>query len=86
MGVTVEDDTPKDFEVWEENWESVEMFVACRTQWRVTSGFVQQNTGLDYSAVASLIQLWGVTDPKQTMDDVRVMEATALSVWSSNTT
>jgi len=27
---------PEDFEVWQENWAAVEMFLRCQTQWRVS--------------------------------------------------
>ena len=50
----------KDFEVWEENWVSVDMFLRCGTQWRTSVSGV---TGLDYAAVVEVIKLYKVDDP-----------------------
>lgn len=64
-----------DFEVWEENWPAVEMFLRCQTQWRTTmSGIL----GLDYGAVAWLLKLYEVEDPRALLEDLQIMEAAAM--------
>jgi hypothetical protein len=64
-----------DFEVWEENWPVLEMFLRCQTQWRTTMGGV---LGLDYVAVAWLLKLYEVEDPRALLEDLQVMEAAAM--------
>lgn len=66
-----------DFVVWAECWESVELFGACATQWRVLpmGGLL----GLDYSAVRAVLQMRGVLDQAAAFDDVRLLEQGALA-------
>lgn len=65
-----------DFEVWQENWEAVQMFLRCQTQWRPAGmGGV---LGLDYVAVAWLLRLYRVKDQRAVLEDLQVMEAAAL--------
>lgn len=64
-----------DFEVWEENWPVLEMFLRCQTQWRTTmSGLL----GLDYTAVAWLLRLYEVEDQRALLEDLQVMEGAAM--------
>lgn len=43
---------PDVFEVWEEHWPALELFLALRTQWRVIAGMGgAQHQGLDYTAL-----------------------------------
>ena len=65
----------KHFEVWEENWPAVEMFLRCQTQWRTTMNGL---LGLDYGAVAWILRLYEVEDPRALLEDLQVMEAAAL--------
>ncbi|WP_286903106.1 DUF1799 domain-containing protein [Vreelandella sedimenti] len=40
------------FEVWEEHWPALEIFLAMRTQWRVIAGMSgAQHQGIDYTAL-----------------------------------
>ena len=65
-----------DFEVWEENWPAVEMFLRLQTQWRVSmSGLV----GLDYGAAEWLFRLYAVAEPASLLEDLQVMEAAVLT-------
>lgn len=74
-----EPDDSGDFEVWPENWEAVEMWCRAQTQWRVgMSGAI----GLDYSVLAWLFRMYKVEDPRALLEDLQVMEATALSEMS----
>jgi hypothetical protein len=67
----------KDFEVWEENWPAVEMFLRCQTQWRPTMGGV---CGLDYTAVEWLFRLYEVENQPAVLEDLQVMEAAGLKI------
>lgn len=69
--------TPDHFEVWEENWSTVEMFLRCQTQWRVTMRGVP---GLDYGAVAWLLTLYAVEDQRSMLENLQVMECSVLAV------
>jgi hypothetical protein len=66
-----------DFEVWEENWPALEMFMRAQTQWRVGMNGI---TGLDYGAVAWLLKLYEVEDQRSLLEDLQVMEGAVLAV------
>ena len=70
----------KVFEVWEENWQVVEMFLRVQTQWRSTMSGV---LGLDYAAVQWLFKLYEVDDQRTLLEDLQVMEAAAMSAINS---
>ena len=65
----------KDFEVWEENWESVMFFIKMMTQWRTTMGGV---IGLDYSVLQMLFDLYDVDNRKEIFENIQVMEQEAM--------
>jgi hypothetical protein len=65
-----------DFEVWEENWETVIMFCRMQTQWNASFGGV---TGLNYSSLDYLCRLYSVKDPVSLFEGIQVMEVTALA-------
>jgi hypothetical protein len=69
----------EDFEVWEENWSIVEMFLRMQTQWRI--GF-SGPTGLDYASLDWLCRLYAVQDPVPLFEGLQVMEAAALSAFN----
>jgi hypothetical protein len=75
FGLALPEQTVEHFEVWEENWPAVEMFLRCQTQWRTTMNGL---LGLDYGAVAWLLRLYEVEDPRALLEDLQVMEAAAL--------
>ncbi len=68
-----------DFEVWEENWEAVMMFLRMQTQWQVSmSGYV----GLKYEVLlgsGGLCDLYNVEDRRDVLERLQIMEASALS-------
>jgi hypothetical protein len=69
-----------DFEVWQENWPVVEMFLRCQTQWRTTmSGAL----GLDYGALKWLFSLYPVEDQRALLEDLQVMEAAVMVTINS---
>ena len=77
LGIVMTEQPRQDFEVWEENWSVVEMFLRCQTQWRTTMSGV---LGLDYGAVAWLFKMYAVEDPRALLEDLQIMEAAAMMV------
>ena len=79
-----EPEEPELFEVWEENWPAVELFLRVQTQWRVTQWRVGMNgpVGLDYGAVQWVISLYAVQDPRAALEDLQIMEAAVLAAVS----
>jgi hypothetical protein len=65
--------------VLEENWQSVQIFLRCQTQWRASMGGV---IGLDYGAVAWLLRLYEVTDQRAVLEDLQVMEGAAMLIMN----
>lgn len=65
-----------DFEVFEDNWPVVEMFLRLQTQWRVSMAGLY---GLDYSVAKWMFDLYEVSDHKEMMECLMVMERSALS-------
>ena len=67
------------FEVWEENWETLLMFLRMQTQWTVTMGGY---VGLKYEVLlgaSGLMSLYDVENPREMLEELQVMEAAALS-------
>jgi hypothetical protein len=82
MGVVLPDPEPeKDFEVWDENWDIVMMFMRMQTQWNVVMGGF---TGLKYEVLRWLCDLYSVEDPKAMLEGIQVMEAAALEVLNDH--
>lgn len=71
----------EDFEVWEENWPFVEMFLRLQTQWRVSFGGL---LGIDYVAAKWLFDVYSVEDHKETLDALMIMERAALSALNED--
>ena len=70
----------EDFEVWDENWEAVMMFLIMQTQWNVSmNGLV----GLNYQALETLIRLYHVKEPIELFERVQVIERAALVKMNS---
>ena len=68
---------PQQYEVMQDNWDSVLMFLRVESQWRTTSSGVM---GLDYNVLlgsGGLMDLYDVAEPRQTLEDLQVMEGTA---------
>ena len=65
--------------MWDENWESVSMFLRMQTQWTVSmAGY----TGLRYEVLVcsgGLFDLYDVEDRRTMLDDIQVMEIAALN-------
>ena len=67
------------FEVWEENWDAVMMFLRMQTQWSVSmAGYV----GLKYEVLlgsGGLFDLYNVEDRRDVLERLQILEAAALS-------
>ena len=66
-----------DFGVWEENAETIVMFMRLQTQWRVVEGAF---LGLNYQSAEFLFKIHSVADPAAMMNDLQAMEMAALQV------
>jgi hypothetical protein len=60
--------------VWPEHEDAVLMFLQCQTQWRTGGSGV---IGLDYGVVLQMMDLYAVTNRRQTLEDLQVMESRA---------
>ena len=72
-----EPEAEKDFEVWKENWPAVELFLRVQTQWRI--GGMGNLCGLCYADVIQTAKLYEVEELPSVLEDLQVMEATAMS-------
>lgn len=64
------------YEVWPENWPTVELFLRCQTQWRTgINGII----GLDYGAVLEVGRLYNYQDMPDVLASVQIMEHAILS-------
>ena len=65
--------------MWDENWETVQMFLRAQTQWNVSmDGLV----GLKYEVLlgsGGLFDLYNVENRTDVLERLQVMEATALT-------
>jgi hypothetical protein len=71
-------------EVWEENWDTLKVFLALQTQWRreipAMSGQMIWH-GLRYTEAEVVIRMMGhQKQQKDIFDGLRVMESTALPI------
>ena len=66
-------------DVWPDNWDAVQAFIAMQTQWRIGFG---GPTGLDYNALPTVFDLVGIAPDARpdTFECVRVMEDEAMAV------
>ncbi len=71
----------EDFELYEDNAMSVDVFSAMSTQWRRENG---EAVGLDYAPLETVMRLVGVPRRarRQTFHDVRALELETLAVIS----
>ena len=73
------EDDGSTYEVWDENWDTVMMFLRMQTQWSTTmAGYM----GLKYEILlgpGGLFALYNVANPREMLEDLQIMEAAALS-------
>jgi hypothetical protein len=80
LGIKIEPAQTKTehFEVWEENWLAVEMFLRVQTQWVPSmSGPI----GLNYEVLlgqGKMFDLYSVESPRLLLEDLQIMELAAL--------
>ena len=76
------DERPVQFEVWEENWPALQVFLAMCTQWIWTGGMEPLRVGLNLCALPVVYE--GLEVPAEQRPEVfkglKVMEAAALEV------
>ena len=72
----------EDFEVWDDNWDIVMMFLRMQTQWTVSmAGYV----GLKYEVLlvsGGLFDLYDVENRREVLEGLRIMESAALTEFS----
>lgn len=69
-----------DFEVFEENWPVVSLFMRLQTQWHIGMGGA---TGLNYQSVLALFTIEGIENQREMLADLQVMEVAALQVMNT---
>ena len=79
FGLTVAEAGPAPVEIWPDNVQTVNVFVAMSTQWRSGMGGA---TGLDYAGLPFVMRTCGVrhVDRADVFAGVRAMENEALTV------
>lgn len=66
-----------DVEIWPDVWDSYQVFSAMNTQWRVGMNGI---TGLDYTPLNQVMDLFNIKDRATVFSDLRIMEVKALEV------
>lgn len=69
------------FEVFPENWASVEVFLSVQTQWRATFGTFY---GLDYNSLFHVMTLYETEDRKRIFEDVQLIERTIIAALNED--
>ena len=78
MKIEKQPEENKDFEVFEDNWDIVNMFLRCQTQWNTTFGGV---VGLKYEVLlldGGLFDLYHVNNRKEMLEGLQLMESVVL--------
>ena len=70
----------RDFEVLEENWPVIRMFMQLQTQWHVGMGGA---TGLNYQSVEFLFKIEGIENQREMLADLQTMEVAALQAMNT---
>jgi hypothetical protein len=77
LGIVMPEQKPEHFEVFEENWPAVEMFLRVQTQWRTG---MNGPVGLDYMAVAWVLRLTAEeATHRALLEDLQIMESAVLA-------
>lgn len=73
-------ESEKEFEVYEDNFEAVMLFLRLGTQWVTDNGcFI----GLNYGSVEALFRMAKVENQLEMLDSLRVMEIAAINLRNS---
>lgn len=74
----------EEFAIWKDNVAALELFLSCRSQWRILSGFDRVvYLGLDYPAVDVVMKNRRVKDKVAMFADIQAMEWAALEVLNA---
>ena len=71
-----------DFEVFQENWDIVNMFLRCQTQWNMSFGGV---VGLKYEILlldGGLFDLYHVDNRKEMLEGLQLMESVVMKEFN----
>jgi len=70
---------PEALEVWPDNTQSLDVFLAMQTQWE-RNGMTGRYTGMRYVSLPVVMRFAGVpkASRRQVFDDVRIMESAVL--------
>lgn len=60
--------------MWPEHEDAVMLFLQCQTQWRTGGAGV---IGLDYGVVLQMMDLYAVSNRRQALEDLQIMEKRA---------
>lgn len=81
FGLTLEEAQGEEVGVWPDNLQAVNVFIAASTQWRTG---MNGATGLDYTALEATMRMMNIKEHGEVLDDVRVLEDTALDTMRKN--
>jgi len=79
-----DDEESPEFEVWPENTDSLQLFLAMTTQWRWSGGMASQRVGFDYNAISIVregLELKADVFPR-CFSDLRAMEGAVLGEFN----
>jgi hypothetical protein len=77
LGIVMPEQRPENFEVWEENWPVLDLFLRVQTQWRTG---MNGPIGLDYGAVAWVLRLTAEeATHRALLEDLQIMEGAVLA-------
>lgn len=73
---TLEDYPEPELDVWEENWDSMMLYIRNQTQWRAAGNRL---FGLDYNVIYADMAMQQIPELEQSrlMDDIRIIESQA---------
>ena len=71
----------EDFEVWDENFPALSLFMRLQTQWRIINGVF---AGINYQSIQFLFDVFKVEDKATMMDDLQAMESAALATLNKD--
>jgi len=71
------------FEVLEENWQTITLFLDIQTQWRMDQGVIY---GLDYNAIKWIFELKKneIKKPLEILADLQVLEAKIVETFNKD--
>ena len=72
------------FAIWRDNAATLDLFLACATQWRIIAGLNRViYQGLDYASLEIVMRLLKVPDQIAMFNAIQAMERAALQVFNS---